>query len=108
MPVVYTFGRADAQAVQKPVRTEEPPKEPEIPRTEAEVDKVKQELISSRQVTQIKMICKAHEMPEEVICRQYRKKQLEQLTIDDWRDFFANGKRYLEQWDNRKAAQRPA
>lgn len=58
--------------------------------------------ISPKQVLTLQMLCKRHEMPENMIYQRYRHGSLQELTLADWADFGKTGNLMLEKWDKER------
>lgn len=60
--------------------------------------------ISAKQVLQLRMMCKRHEMPEEKIYTSFNKNSMEEMTLLDWAAFRRIGQEFLNRWDQEHQA----
>ena len=99
--VAYTYGRSKDATEPR----QEPPKEPQAEaaseKPAASVDPTQP--ISDKQVLELKMMCKRHEMPESMIFEKYGHKDLKEMTIGDRVDFWHNGDAMIQEWDKKRA-----
>lgn len=83
---------------------------PEAPKEETNVSNQEtlERLISKKQALQLRMMCKHHEMPEEVIFKKFNRKSIDELTLSDWVAFGKIGQELLTKWDKEHEDQRQA
>lgn len=55
--------------------------------------------VEPKQIVQIRMILKRHQMPEKVLMEKYKLKKLEDFTVGNWIDFVKNGEAFFNEWD---------
>lgn len=69
---------------------------PEAPKQNDNAEK-----LTAKQLIILREMLKKHEMPEEVICKKYKRKSLEELDQGDWYKFGQEGEQMLNEWDNK-------
>ena len=64
-----------------------------------QTEKVRAEKIDDTKIKSLRNVCGKHIMPESVLAGKYGKDKLEDLTIEDYRDFAKTGKDFMDIWD---------
>ena len=90
--LVFTYGKVKADSKQKDAEQESVQGTPQ--EEQAADDK-----ISNVQVETLRALCHRHKMPERVLFNRYKRKSIEDITIEDWKIFAVEGKEILDEWD---------